>query len=246
MKPSYRNSWKVSIGLAVALLILASTAFAANAPLAGDGMLNGNTGTWTGGSSSAFVVAQSGGTACSVKTLRATMKFDLTDVTNKITTATLTLRVVGKTGTGNVALVPVSDTSFTSSNVGTLDPADYDLNSPIGALTAISDIPAAGNPWVVSTQALADYLDARKGGYAALAVIVSECSAGNPAVQFASSSTATGAPPSLTFDAPTAVTMSTFQTADPAVNWPLIVGLGALAAVLIGGLAVTRRRAAGR
>ena len=44
----------------------------------------------------------------------------------------------------------------------------------------------------------------------------------------------------------TAVTLSTFRPADPTVNWPLIVGLGALAAVAIGGLTVTRRRAARR
>jgi len=52
--------------------------------------------------------------------------------------------------------------------------------------------------------------------------------------------------PALTVESPTAVTMSTFRSADPAFNWPLIAGLGALAAVVIGGLAVTRKRAAGR
>ena len=50
--------------------------------------------------------------------------------------------------------------------------------------------------------------------------------------------------PNLNIATPTAVTMSTFHAADPAVNWPLIAGVGALAAVLIGGLAVARRRAA--
>jgi hypothetical protein len=243
MKPRYRNSWKISIALAVALLLLASTAFAADAPLVGDGFLNGNTGTWTSGSAQQYVVAQSGGTACAVKTLRATMNFNLTDVTNKITSATLTLHVYSKSGTGNVALVPVSDTSFTSSSVGNLDPGDYDLTHPIGALTAISAIPAAGNPWEVSTQELADYLDARKGGYAALAVIVSECSNGNPNVLFNSSSNTAGYPPTLTYTAPTAVTMSTFQTADPAVNWPLIAGLGALVALAAGGVLFYRKRA---
>jgi hypothetical protein len=43
---------------------------------------------------------------------------------------------------------------------------------------------------------------------------------------------------------PLAVTMSTFRAVDPAVNWPLTVGLGALAAIVVGGLAVSRRRAA--
>lgn len=42
---------------------------------------------------------------------------------------------------------------------------------------------------------------------------------------------------------PLAVNMSTFRSADSAVNWPLIAGLGALAAAVIGGLAVARRRA---
>lgn len=45
---------------------------------------------------------------------------------------------------------------------------------------------------------------------------------------------------------PTAVTMSTFRAADPAVNWPLIVGAGVLALAVLGGLAVTRRRAVRR
>lgn len=42
---------------------------------------------------------------------------------------------------------------------------------------------------------------------------------------------------------PTAVTMSTFRSADPTVNWPLIVGVGALVAAVIAGLVVFRRRA---
>jgi hypothetical protein len=57
----------------------------------------------------------------------------------------------------------------------------------------------------------------------------------------------TGFPPVLelaTQGSPLAVTMSTFRAADLAVNWPLIGGLGALAAVVIGGLAMSRRRAA--
>jgi hypothetical protein len=43
---------------------------------------------------------------------------------------------------------------------------------------------------------------------------------------------------------PTAVTLSGFTTGHATPGWPLIVGLGALAAVVAGGLAVSRRRAA--
>jgi hypothetical protein len=53
-----------------------------------------------------------------------------------------------------------------------------------------------------------------------------------------------GTGPRLVLYNPTAITLRTFRAADPAVNWPLIVGLGALAAVVVGGLAVSRRRAA--
>jgi len=50
----------------------------------------------------------------------------------------------------------------------------------------------------------------------------------------------------LTSSGPTAVTLSTLRAAGPTVNWPLIVGLGVLVLVVIGGLAVFRRRAAAR
>ena len=47
----------------------------------------------------------------------------------------------------------------------------------------------------------------------------------------------------MTVDSTTAVTMSTFQAADPAVNWPLITGLGALVALAAGGVLFYRKRA---
>jgi hypothetical protein len=42
---------------------------------------------------------------------------------------------------------------------------------------------------------------------------------------------------------PSAVTMSTFQAANPAANWPLITGLGALVALAAGGVLFYRKRA---
>jgi hypothetical protein len=44
----------------------------------------------------------------------------------------------------------------------------------------------------------------------------------------------------------TAVTLRTFRADGATLNWPLIAGLGVLAAVVVGGLALTRKRAAGR
>jgi len=76
------------------------------------------------------------------------------------------------------------------------------------------------------------------------AVRIIGCSATSNIVALSSRTGSTS--PALTVESPTAVTMSTFRSADPAFNWPLIAGLGALAAVVIGGLAVTRKRAAGR
>jgi hypothetical protein len=43
---------------------------------------------------------------------------------------------------------------------------------------------------------------------------------------------------------PTVVSLSDFTTSRATPGWPLIVGLGALAAVVVGGMAVSRRRAA--
>ena len=42
---------------------------------------------------------------------------------------------------------------------------------------------------------------------------------------------------------PTAVALRTFRSADPTVNWPLIVGLGALVALTAGGVLYYRKRA---
>lgn len=53
-----------------------------------------------------------------------------------------------------------------------------------------------------------------------------------------------GSAPNLTTQTTTAVTLRTLHAFDSAVNWPLIFGLGVVALVVIGGLAMARRRAA--
>ncbi len=96
------------------------------------------------------------------------------------------------------------------------------------------------------------FLNGRKGGLATLAItsdVSLGCGSDATLYQYLRSKDQTDGPKpqlNLTTEVSTAVTMSTFRSADPAVNWPLIAGLGVLAAVVIGGLAVTRKRAAGR
>jgi hypothetical protein len=109
---------------------------------------------------------------------------------------------------------------------------------------------------------LKDYVaqQANLDGKASFALVMTSCPGDYaPAVEFLSKETgsptvasaASNAPaspsamtqPYMNVFEPTAVTLRFFRSADPAVNWPLIAGL---AAVVIGGLTVTRKRAARR
>jgi hypothetical protein len=244
-QPCFRKNVRA---LLIAGLLLVATAIPAFAgtPLAGDGNLS-NDGSYIGGDVLPFLSVQSDATSsCGTQQGIAVLKFNL-GVGAPITGATLSMRVQGLTlvGTGNVVLVPVNDTSFTSSAVGTLDPSDVNLAGPL-VTVPFASVPAVGNAMTFSSAALTSYLEGKRGGgVAALGVAITGCSTGNPNVTFDSSSSVPGggvAPELITI--PSAVTMSTFHAADPAVNWPLVAGVGALAAVLIGGLAVARRRAA--
>jgi hypothetical protein len=110
---------------------------------------------------------------------------------------------------------------------------------------------AAGNGATTLTfptsQALVDYVKtALTDNTANFAIGWSTCPGDSTNTFNARFQTNATSPGQMTVDITTAVTMSTFHTTDPAVNWPVILGLGALAAVVIGGLAVSRRRAAAR
>jgi hypothetical protein len=242
MEPSqFRMNYRVLIVAALLLMITAVPAFAAT-PLAGDGNLS-SSGSYVGGESFPLLIAQSDATgSCGTQQGIAVLKFNLTDASAGISAASLQLTVssVGLTGNGNVVLVPVSDTSFTSSAQGTLDPSDVNLAAPLVTIP-FANVPDVGATLLFSSPALTTYLHDRRGGMASLGVAITGCTLENPSIAFSSSSG--GAAPTLT-TTPTAVTLSTFRAADPAVNWPLIAGLGALAAAVIGGLAVSRRRAA--
>ena len=242
----HRNSWKVGIVLTLILLVSSVVVFADSSSLDGNGYMS-STGVWVGGAAKDYVYAQSSGSGCATKQIMVAMNFNLTGVQNDLASASLTLRVLDKTlpGTGHLALIPVNNTSFTTdtgaAGIGTLVPSDFDLTNPIGDPILFTSLPANDTDLVISGDALTTYLNTHKGGNVALGVIIYDCSTGSPNVYFASSRATVGAP-SLTYT-PTAITLSTFQAANPAVNWPLIVGLGALVALTAGGVLFYRKRA---
>ena len=138
-------------------------------------------------------------------------------------------------------------------------PADLTLPPPAGDVIQTIELSNATYTGLVyfgsasdPNSALAEYIktEAAGDGKASFALNVTNCPGNDATYELFYDKDPKAPPPnsfqkpSLALQATTAVTMSTFRSADPAVNWPLIAGLGALAAVVIGGLAVSRRRAA--
>ena len=239
-----------------AMLIIAtavSVALAASGPTADAYVRSTSTGTNYG--TDVYLSLYTNGSGCTSQDY-SYLKFDLSSVTQTIGRATLTLTTGASpssviAGT-KVSLYPVADDGWIESGVGSITYA----NAPVvGTELLAVDAPTINNQAVVFgsnlvSTALSTYLQTEAQGdkVASFAVkLTGACNATTTGVRFASKENVTvGNRPSLALFTPTAVTMSTFRSPDPAVNWPLIIGLGALAAVVTGGLAVTRRRAAGR
>ena len=185
------------------------------------------------------------------------LEFDLTNQVpagKEITSATLVLRSTAISGLSlTMNLYGSTVIGWTEGN-GHLTWAEKPAIST--GVLATSDLAAVdSNVTFSSSAAFVDFLNQQLGTSDQNATLAIVATAGNGgtglfAYQYMASKDNTSgyiAPQLiLTSALPTAVTMSTFQAADPAANWPLIAGLGALAAVVIGGLAVTRRRSAGR
>jgi hypothetical protein len=181
------------------------------------------------------------------------MKWSLSDVTTAAgATSTLTLHAyyVTSGSSGSIELHKVSDTTWTEASISADNPP------AVGDLIASVSVPSTSGTVsldiVFTGSALASYINQQSayvnGGtdtsagpnIMSLAVQITGCT-GSSAVSFYSSTGSTQ--PALSVLAPTAVTMSTFQEADPAANWPLIAGLGALVALVAGGVLFYRKRA---
>lgn len=194
------------------------------------------------------VLSLYGSTAACTLTDWSYMKFDLSAVTGEIGRATLALTVAAapssiQAGT-TVTLYEVAADGWTESTVtASLAPALGPIIQALPAPTANGQIVTFGDASGASP--LSDYLRAQALGdkYASVALVLTgTCGAQSSAVRFASTEHASIAAPSLSLYTPTAVTLATSSA--ETVTWPLYAGLGAVALVVIAGLAVSRRRTA--
>jgi hypothetical protein len=164
--------------------------------------------------------------------------------------ATLSMRVANLSA-GNkypltlelfAATADISESPVTATSLAALRGAS------LGSQVVLAVAPAIGS--TISFPSSTNFVDqfdaaARVGGDGRLTVLVQITGCpGTGAYTVDLASHESGNPAQLGVSAPTAVTMSTFRATDPALNWPLIAGLGALFAVVVGGLAVARKRAA--
>lgn len=183
------------------------------------------------------------------------LKWDLNTITKQIGTANVSFVVSSVPTLGSQAstlsLVAVSDDAWNETNVGSVKPA---LGSTLSSVTFDpSNPPTQGSTLAFpSTPELLTFLNQQVANdpvgqkYASLGLVFSACSAGAPSIRFASKTNATYAGPKMDLVDPTAVALTTLEANQPASNWPLYIGLGALALLVLGGLLVYRRRVAVR
>lgn len=164
----------------------------------------------------------------------------LTAVADEIAVASIGL-------TSSSAAMSKIPTPGTLTVYGTSDDALPPLSVDTGTVLSSKSFPAgnlaAGTPIVFPSSAhLVSYLNtARTGdGKATFAILWTTCSAHLQGIT--DSSTAT--PPLLTLEDSNAVTLSSLAADDPAPSWPLYAGLGAVALIVVAGLAISRRRTA--
>jgi hypothetical protein len=191
--------------------------------------------------------------------MEAFVKFDLSDVSKlpdnqTITSATLALKSAGYLNGSGGFTMRLYGSSVTNWSEGVGQIASW-ASRPLPStdlVATVTGLTAEGTNVVFdSTDKFVDYLNNQRktdpGKLVTLVIVATTCDVGTSR-QYLSSKETTGnnafTPTLSVSSVPNAVTMSTFRAADPAVNWPLIGGLGALAAVVIGGLAMSRRRAA--
>ena len=231
------------LALIIAALLVSGVAYAATLTV-DDGFVDG-AGNFIAGNSIPVLVAQSdGGSSCGVHQGMIALEFGLEGIGATIHSASLTVHVASASlpGTGTLSLVPVSDTGLWSSGSGSLSPGNFDLANPLATVPFTSI--TAGDELVLNTSQLAEYLNAKRGGVAAVGLVIDTCSAGNPYV-YVTSSSGPGPHPTLALLGPTAVTLTTLRASGTRMDWPVVAVAGCFALAAMGaGLRRFRQRRA--
>jgi hypothetical protein len=227
------------ICLVATVMLLASVAIANAFGSSGSGFTDGTTFF----PASVRVNASGASGTCSVQNYTGFYQWNLSSISDTANVQSATITLTKYTTAGSTVVPQPSALSIYAASSDTLAASTVPTGQPLATIENIVD-PVPSTLTFATTTALADYIESQLAdNTATFALRWSQCAvgaSGGADVVIRLMTTA-----DLTLGT-TAVTLSTFQAADPAVNWPLIAGLGALAAVVIGGLAVTRRRAAGR
>ena len=188
------------------------------------------TGTWL--TALILVNAQGSGGTCTTQSGTAFYQWDLSAIAD------------GSTINSASISIPVTSSSIPVASAITLYGTTADTWPPtVGLLgSALSTVTLASGATTVTfptSTELVDYVKAAlTDNTANFGIRWSTCNGNSVVLNAQLNSTA-----QLTVDSTTAVTMSTFQAADPAPNWPLIAGLGALVALTAGGVLFYRKRA---
>jgi hypothetical protein len=223
------------VGVVVICLLLVAVSLASAAatyPSSQAGMRDGNANWLT---APILVNAQGGSGTCTTQSGTAFYQWDLTAISDGSTINTASIAIPLTSSSIPVA----SDMTLYATTADTWPPTVGLLGDELSTVSLASGATTVTFP---TSTALVNYVKtALTDNTANFGIRWSACNGNSVVLNAQLNSTA-----QLTIDSTTAVTLSTLRTAGPAVNWPLIAGLGVLAAVVIGGLAVSRRRAAAR
>jgi len=182
------------------------------------------------------------------------LKVDLSSVGFPIQSAKLSMYALGGScgapAAVNIGIFPVTDNTWTETGLTWPGPT-----ASGGVLTTLTTTTTPGRQETGFDTTLGAWLESqRTGGVATLRLEIT--TVGNydflfddreqtgKGVGCAVSPLDTTQPQLTVSSTPNAVTLTTFGAADPTVNWPLIVGLGALALFIAAGVVIYRRRAA--
>ncbi len=256
----------VSAIVLVGMLAFVSNAFAlASGPPSMDGWVDATT-TNTYGTTTTFILQSSynagAGTCDTIST--GYMKFDLSNLGNgsggTVGYADIVMRLTDTTAAGSATVVGLytvendnwDETAALDPTPGLGDVKPALLGEPLTTLTVSSSTSLNTDQTFPSTQALVDFFNSQStfvtvptgahDGVASLGMKISSCGT-SATVRFGTRENAN--PPQLhlrTAAPPNAVDVSSASA--ERTSWPLYAGLGAVALIVVAGLAISRRRTA--